>query len=128
MIVAYPFPTTFLEIAVLSVCNVVIQNSFASKFSFLRQIASVMDCRSEMKNSQKEETNSEGNGHLFDVLGKQLVYISHIIIQKVKYKRGCMSFDSGTLVTTVSSQGTGSTFWSIHSLVRRGSRWVSQQN
>ena len=103
MIVACTFPTTFLEIAVLSVCNVVIHNSLASKFSFLPQIAGVMDCRSEMENSQKEETNSEGNGHLFDVLAKQLVYISHIIIQKVKDKRRCMSSDSGTLATTVSS-------------------------
>ena len=55
----------------LTLSNVVIHNSFTSKFSFPPQIAGLMDCRSEMANSQKEDTNSDGNGHLFDVLGKQ---------------------------------------------------------
>ena len=55
----------------LSLSNVIIHNFLASKFSFLPQIAGLMDCRSEMAKSQKEDTNSDSNGHLFDVLGNQ---------------------------------------------------------
>ena len=61
----------FIHCLYLSLSNVINHNFFASKFSFLPQIAGLMDCRSEMENSQKEDTNSDGNGHLFDVLGKQ---------------------------------------------------------